>query len=371
MTSDITRELRSARPVAGNALRERVRAIAASPPQPTRGPSLAAFFGGRRSSFFVAVPAAAALAVVAAGAIALTRSGPDTVGREALEARTSAMGAADAQVPAPAGQTESAAAGTGASGAAGAAGADAERAAKSAAPPATAPSLSAGGRAQRFSATLTLEVKNTDALSEATQRAIETTRALGGYLVTVAYGATDRGSSSLTLRVPSSRVQDAIAQLSALGTIVGQQVQIDDLQASLDETNRRIGVLRKRIAAITARLEDTSLTTEEKAELQATRQNLRDELAGSRRQSQAISDEAQFATIQLSLNTKTKESAVPAPPSRFDRAVDDALEILAVEGIVALFVGIIAVPLAALGLGVWTAVRVVSRRGSEKLLASG
>jgi hypothetical protein len=363
MTSDITRELRSTRPVADSALRERVRAIAASPPQPAARASLAARFGTRRRSLFVAVPVAASLAVVAAGAIALTRPSPDLVAQEAFRS----AGEPSSVTPPATAQPESAAVG---SAVAGQTGAEADRVAKSALANAAAPTP-VGGRAQRFSATLTLEVKNTDALSEATQRAIETTRSLGGYLVTVSYGATDRGSSSLTLRVPTSRVQDAIAQLSGLGTIAGQQVQIDDLQASLDETNRRIAVLRKRIAAISARLGDSSLSAEERAELQATRQNLRDELAGSRRQSQAISREAQFATIQLSLNTKVDESAVTAPPSRFDRAADDALEILTVEGIVALFVGIIAVPLALLVLGVWMAARAVSRRGNEKLLASG
>ena len=50
------------------------------------------------------------------------------------------------------------------------------------------------GRAQRYVANLTLSVEDTDALSEATQRALSIARDLGGYVVSVQYATGDRWS---------------------------------------------------------------------------------------------------------------------------------------------------------------------------------
>ncbi|MBM3678831.1 MAG: DUF4349 domain-containing protein, partial [Actinobacteria bacterium] len=226
----------------------------------------------------------------------------------------------------------------------------------------------AADRAQRVSATLSLEVKDTDALSAATQRAISTTRALGGYLLTVSYGSGESGAASLVLKVPSGRVQEALAELSALGTITSQNVQIDDLQESLDAANRRINVLRKRIASITAKLEGTSLSTDERTGLEVTLQSLRDELAGNRQSAQAIRGEAAFATIRVDLRTEAEEEVVPVAPSRVDRAVDDAVRILAIEGIVLLYALVVAVPLLLVGGLLWVAFRGLGRRSRERLL---
>ena len=81
--------------------------------------------------------------------------------------------------------------------------------------PARAPTPSAGaheggpgadvGRAQRYSATLALGVDDTDALSDATQRALGIVRDLGGFVVSARYATGTEGTSSLTLRVPSAR----------------------------------------------------------------------------------------------------------------------------------------------------------------------
>ena len=71
------------------------------------------------------------------------------------------------------------------------------------------------GRAQRYVANLTLSVEDTDALSEATQRALSIARDLGGYVVSVQYATGTEGASSLTLRVPSARAGDAVTAAAA------------------------------------------------------------------------------------------------------------------------------------------------------------
>jgi hypothetical protein len=359
-STDLVRQLRAARPTASPALREAVHAIAAR--EEPRRASLLTRLQARRRPLLVALPAAAAIAVVGAGVVGLVNANrPGTVAVEARQESAGLESSAGQPVPPNAYRStpspdENAAAKQSASGAFGATDAAA-----------LTPDAS---RAQRYFANVTLEVENTDALSDATQKAIQATKALGGYVVTASYGAAQTGTSSLTLRVPTDRVQDAIAQLTALGTIVSQQVQIDDLQASLDETGRRASVLNGRIATITAQLEGDAISAARRAQLEATRQSLRAELDELRRQANAVRGEARYATIQLLLQTAVGESATPAAPSRFDRGVDDAVAILAIEGLVAVYALVVLVPLGLAGAGLWGVVRALGRRERNRLLAS-
>src|SRR5438128_1911251 len=82
---------------------------------------------------------------------------------------------------------------------------------------------------------------------------------LGRHLVSVSYATSDTGVSNLTLKVPTQNVQDAIVRLSSLGTIVSQQVQIDDLQGQVDELTKREIVLRGQIARLSAHIADPSI----------------------------------------------------------------------------------------------------------------
>ena len=225
------------------------------------------------------------------------------------------------------------------------------------------------GRAQRFSAQLTLSVKDVDALSDATQQALRITRDLGGYLVTVSYATSDTGVSSLTLKVPTANVQDAIVRLSGLGKIESQQVQIDDLQGQVDELTKRETVLREQIARLSARLAATDLDAETRATLEARRDAARSELAKVRVTRAQVNAEARYATIQLTLQTP-QSAVVPPVPSPFDNAIDRAVEILAVEAMVVLYALVIAGPILLLALLAWLGRRGLRRRQDEQLLAA-
>ena len=75
---------------------------------------------------------------------------------------------------------------------------------------------------------------------------------LGGTVVSVQYDAPSQGvgAAQLTLRVPDARVQSAITQLSALGTILGQRYGIEDLQPPADDLARQIEDTQARIAQL-------------------------------------------------------------------------------------------------------------------------
>jgi len=338
---DLIHELQASRPAAPAALRARVRETArtqraASPWERFRLPL--------RRVAVVAVPAALALALVSAGAIGLSRSGvqsdvlsdaagPVVEGPESIEKET--LGATDLG----AGATRDSAAG-----------------------PTT-------GRAQRVSATLTVEVSDSDAVSDAAQDAIDLTRRLGGHVVSSSVTTGEQAAATMTVRVPVGKVQQAIAGLSGLGRIVSQQVTIDDLQASLDALERRQASLRNQVARIGARLDTESLEPEERAVLETRLQRLQRELRELRRGITATHAEARMSTIELTV--ATPEAGVVAPaPSRLERTLDEALDVLVWEGVIVLALAIVLAPIALLGLAAWLGQRLYRRREDERLLST-
>ncbi len=159
-------------------------------------------------------------------------------------------------------------------------------------------------------------------------------------------------------------------QLSGLGRIVSQQVTIDDLQEDLDALERRESSLRAQIARIGARLETETLDAETRAVLEARQARLQRELRQVRRGISSTSAEARMATIQLSVVTPDALGVVPAPPSRLDRTLDEALNVLVWEGVVALAIAIVVAPVALLALAAWLGLRLYRRREDERLLAA-
>ena len=341
--NEIVDELRAARPRASDALRLQVMTIAARPVP--RTPTFRERLRGRRRLALL-VPAGAALALAAAVVIGVSRSGSTG----ALETAAPESTARSAGTP-------------GASLAAPPTAADAATAQKAA--PGPIP-----GRAQRYSAALSLQVEDTDALSEATQQALAIARDLGGYVVSVHYATGDQGSASMTLRVPSANAADAVTRLSSLGTILAQNVQIDDLQESLDTLDRRTQQVRARIAALTAAI-DRADTDAERARLEEQRAQARAELRELRSSRAATAEEARNATVQLDLQTKEDAGgAVPGSGSRLDRALDKALAVLAWEGIVLLAAAIAVAPLALVAAAIWATRRTRRRREEDRLLAA-
>lgn len=331
---EVIHELRAARPAAPAALRVQVREIAAAETQRT---SVWRHLPPRRS-LVVVLPAAAALALATAGAIGLARSGSSP---EALRQKGAAAESVTAAPSAPAvGGARAPVPGSGA----------------------------ATDRAQQVSATLTVRVPNPDAVSKAAQDALELTRSLGGYVVSSSVSTGNAGSASLTVRVPVGRVQEAIVGLSGLGRIVSQEVNVQDLQESLDNLERRETTVRTQIARVRARLASESLGPEEEAVLRTRLQTLRRELVELRTQIASTSAEARMSTIQLAIVTPGSYGGV-VPHSRIDRTIDGALNVLAWEGIVLLGLAIVIAPLAIAGSAVWFGRRLYRRREAERLLA--
>jgi Domain of unknown function (DUF4349) len=337
MTSspDLIHELRASRPSAPLELRARVREIAAE--RPTASPWSRWRLPVRRG-MLIAVPAAAALAFASAGILGLARSdgSSQTIAADGAREKTTLESAAPSSADTGAlGQTRAA----------------------------------ADDRAQRVSATLTVEVGDAEAVSRAAQEALDLTQSLGGYVVSSSVATGEEGSASITVRVPVDRVQDAITGLSGLGRIVTQQVTVDDLQQTLDELETREARVRSQIARIRARLETETLDPQTEAVLRTKLQTLRAELTGLRTSIAATESEASMSTIQLAIVTPAAMGAV-VPPSRIDRTIDEALNILAWEAVIALGILIVLAPFAIVALAAWFGRRLYRRHEEERLLAT-
>lgn len=345
MTSpDLIHELKVSRPAAPADLRMRVREIATQEASPSTWPS---FRLPVRRMALVAMPAAIALAIASAGVLGLVRSDGST---EVLRERS----LEGIVVP---GQTDNAA----------------PEAAPSTGLGATTTKDSAIGptadRAQRVSATLTIEVPDSQGVSGAAQEALDLTRSLGGHVVSASVATGEEGSAALTVRIPVSKVQEAIVKLSALGRIVSQQVSIQDLQEGLDAMERREKSVREQIARITARLDSEALDPGTRAALETRRKSLQSELRELRRGIGSTKAEARMATIDLTVVTPDGLGVVPTP-SRLDRTLDEALNVLVWEGVVLLATAIVVAPFALVFFAAWLGRRFHRRREEERLLAA-
>lgn len=309
----IVAQLRAARPSASPELRERVRGL--RPEAPSRRRALP-----RR----VLVPALAAVLLVGAAVLA------GVLGREEGRDESGAVAIERAQ-PEVAEQ-------------------------EAAEPDATAPPADPG-RLQDYRAELTVRV---DDLSGATAQAMRIAQSLGGYVVSAQFDG-PAGDSSIVVRVPVARVQDAIARYAGLGTIVAQRFSLQDLQAGVDQLDQRIEELQGRIAELEAELRRRDLTDRERAILRSQLEQARQELSALQEQRSSTVTQARTAEIALVL---TSEAPAVSSPGVVERALDSLRQIWAWV----LAVLIVAAPFLALVAGALLLARWLRRRANERLL---
>jgi hypothetical protein len=376
-------ELRATVPAAPGALRARVEAIAAR--EPARSPTLAERIRPRRL-LLIAAPTGLAVMLGVAVAHGLSTSDgqmasavkPDATAAEQLARPTSRkeLGSLDAQrrSPAPAARplipvfgarsVHGSAAGAPPGSKLSVGGALAGKGADQAATPPPAK-----GRAQNYTALLTVRVGSLSRLSEATKAAIRATRAWGGYVVAARYALPgENGDSTLTLKVPVQHVQAAIQRFASLGTLAAQDVSIRDVQGKLDSYTRQLLVIRERIAKIQKKLARTDLTAAQRADLELQLARARRAAAGLRAEQTALARTASFATIALTLTTREAAAAAPHKDGRVERTLRDAASVLALELAFLLYGLIVVAPLALLAGLALLGARVTRRRADDRLL---
>jgi hypothetical protein len=160
-------------------------------------------------------------------------------------------------------------------------------------------------RIQRITTALELRVPDTQAVSDGTKRAVAIAHALGGYPSALNVQAASRaGYADITLRIPKQSVQRAVTRLSALGTIVGENVAIKDITVQVDATARKIARLQARLAYWQAQ----PVSDEAAGHVAA----LTSQIAKLRRGRAATIHTAGYATVNLELTTRP----APAPAAQ-------------------------------------------------------
>ena len=210
-----------------------------------------------------------------------------------------------------------------------------------------------------------LRVADVEELSAATKSAMRIAQSLSGYVVSVQYDAPAQGvgGAQIVLRVPTARVQTALTQLSALGTILGQRIGIEDLQQPADDLTAQIEATaaRDRAAPPQAREPEPLRRGARSPPGQARRRA--PPALGPPRLTQRHARRSAFATISLDLTTERIE-----PAAVEDGRLDDLKAILAWEGTALLYVLVIAGPFVLLGILIWLGLRFRRRSEENRLL---
>ena len=214
-------------------------------------------------------------------------------------------------------------------------------------------------RVQRITTSLELRLPTTEAVSDATKKAVAITRALGGYPRALNVDAEGRsGYASLVLRIPKQNVERAVSRLSALGTIVGENVRIQDLQAQVDATARKIARLEARLSYWRSQ----PASTESERRVTA----LTAQVAKLRRGRASTIHAADYATVSVQMTTKP----APAPVHKHSAPLRNLGVWFRWIGIGAVYFLALAAPFVLFGVLLWLVVRAVRRHREDELLSS-
>ena len=216
-----------------------------------------------------------------------------------------------------------------------------------------------------------LRVRVSDArLSSATTRAMQIARGYGGYVASVDMNTPGkRGSSALVLRVPVTKVEDAVLKLEKLGVVQGQRIRIDDLTRQDTVLRRQILALQTTIAKLEQKLASGTLSTEERIRTQYQLDAAKRTLAQKTKAHTSTVREGTLATISLALSTPQPAAAVPHKQGKLERTIRDAGSFLVRELAWILYALIVLAPIALLAFAAIVAIRTGRRRSEARLLS--
>ncbi len=172
---------------------------------------------------------------------------------------------------------------------------------------------------------ITIEVGDTD-------EAVETVRGiaseLDGYVESQTVSSSGTGGATLTLRVPSTRFEDAFASLSKVGKVLDESRSATDVTAEHVDLQARVKSLQTSIDRL-ADLMAGATTTSELIEAESALTARQAELDSLKAQLESLEGQVDEATIWVSLTT---ESVLPGGPSNFWEGLLAGLQSLGTAG---------------------------------------
>jgi hypothetical protein len=238
------------------------------------------------------------------------------------------------------------------------------------APPGGSPrSDGVGRRRVERSAALTLAAPPAE-LEDVADGVVRITDAAGGFVQSSSVTSGGRGASGgeLTLRIPASGLQAALADLSRLAHVRERSQRTLDITRLSVSARDRLADARAERASLRRRLAQAD-TDEEAARLRAQLRRASRRVAVAGRDVARAENRARFATVTVSL-VADRSAAAPGGTGRWTPAdaLGDALRVLEVAAGVAVVALAVALPLGLLGGSAWLAARHGMRRRRERAL---
>jgi uncharacterized protein DUF4349 len=234
-----------------------------------------------------------------------------------------------------------------------------------------APAPSAPARQRRVERSTRLELTTTD-VQAASDGVVRATQATGGFVQSSQVSTGDgRSTASFVLRVPTGRLDDALARLSRLGHVRSLQQSADDITNVYNGASTRLAEARAERRGLLRALAKAT-TAAQITSLRARIADNRRALQRDQRELDAVRNRASYATIGLELTgVARKHAAVPSGgPWTPGDAAHDAARVLEVSAGVALIALAVLVPLSLVGAAGGFAALAVRRRRREAALSS-
>jgi hypothetical protein len=222
-------------------------------------------------------------------------------------------------------------------------------------------------RRQERSASLTLSARpaRIDAVSDGVVRVADST---GGYVASS--NVSTRRGGSFDLRIPTRRLQRALADLSRLAHVTERTQASRDITAESVSARARLTEARKEREGLLKALAKADTLNE----TQSIRERLRivnRRIASARSAVRVVDNRAAFATVSVALVADPRaQAAAPAADDGWTPgdALRDALAVLQLALGIALVAAAIGLPIAVLALLGWLGARTVGRRRRERAL---
>jgi hypothetical protein len=234
-----------------------------------------------------------------------------------------------------------------------------------------APAPAAPARQRRVERSTRLELTATD-VQAASDGVVRATQATGGFVQSSQVSTGDgRSTASFVLRVPTSRLDDALRRLSRLGHVRSLQQSADDITNIYDGASTRLAEARAERRGLLRALAKAT-TAAQITSLRARIADNRRALQRDQRELDAVRNRANYATIGLELTgVARKHATVPSGgPWTPGDAAHDAVRVLEVSAGVALIALAVLLPLTLVGAAGGFAAVALRRRRREAALSS-
>lgn len=203
--------------------------------------------------------------------------------------------------------------------------------------------------------------------TDTTDEVVAITDRLGGFVreSKVSDGTADQPNGELLLMVPASKLQEALASISGLGTVLERNQNLSDVTASVSRTDRRVARLRAQRAAIAGRLADAT-TAEQKSVLRSQLRRADVKLSRAVAAQRSLQRQVRYSELSVDVEASAQRDQASVIGSAWETA-KSALEAIVAVAIVAVAVGL---PFALLVLLIVASARWARRRNRDRAVDS-